>query len=177
MLVAEARARGIRVVPSDPGPEFRPVARACDLRPTRCGECAVGTCPYGQVAGLEGAAEAPRLARSRLRSAKVRRTMLELARELMHPTPPSDPARLYCTTCGTAIDAPDWASCRVTGFAEACRTLPARHRGSFVVGRPSSRGCRVGPSGTYGVGRGASDPRPLLGGGDREASDRHRPRT
>lgn len=44
----------IRLVPSDPGPEFRAAPWPCDSRPSRCGECAVGDCPYGEEPGIAG---------------------------------------------------------------------------------------------------------------------------
>lgn len=38
--VGAAQARGIQLVPPEPGPEFRPRAYACDLRPAPCTACA-----------------------------------------------------------------------------------------------------------------------------------------
>lgn len=38
---AAARLGIARLVPADPGPEFLRIPYACEVRPSRCGECTV----------------------------------------------------------------------------------------------------------------------------------------
>lgn len=41
----------LRVVPDNPGPEFKPRRFACLDRPTFCFDCHIEHCEYGQVPG------------------------------------------------------------------------------------------------------------------------------
>lgn len=47
----------IRLVPDEPGPEFKAVPFACDSRPARCPECMMDVCQFGQTPGLRDGGE------------------------------------------------------------------------------------------------------------------------